>query len=226
MFLLPSTFVLDAAFTSFNCLTFTASLSSTPAVTFLICVLLALKPLSVTNCLLLIVKPSLLIVVWPVVTLFKPVKSFASLTFNLPFSDTTPMLLSDNLDFSVMPPTTSNVWPRSLWINSPESAWKFKPFLVKSVLLSVIFLSTIFNWSSVAAWPLVKFLPSQVMFVKLFTVPAVPLTVTLPELIVPFVPLIVTALAPSPAFTIPVVPLMLIALLPEPKVTLSFNATL
>ena len=63
MFLLPSTFVLDAAFTSFNCLTFTASLSSTPAVTFLICVLLALKPFAVTNCLLLIVKPSLLIVV-------------------------------------------------------------------------------------------------------------------------------------------------------------------
>ena len=70
------------------------------------------------------------------------------------------------------------------------------------------------------------FAGSQEIFVKLFTVPAAPLTVTLPELIVPFVPLIVTALAPSPAFTIPVVPLMLIALLPEPKVTLSFNATL
>ena len=235
MFLLPSTFVLDAAFTSFNCLTLTASLSSTPAVTFLICVLLALKPLSVTNCLLLIVKPSLLIVVWPVVTLFKPVKSFASLTFNLPFSDTTPILLSDNLALSVMPPTTSNVSPRFLWIFVASSPWKFKPLLV----LSVTFWSTDFNWSSVAAWPLVIFAGSQVVLVKLFTVPFAPLTRTLPALILPvtpsiatlpalivlFTPLIVTALVPSPAFTIPFVPSILTALLPEPNVTVSFNAT-
>ena len=49
--------------------------------------------------------------------------------------------------------------------------------------------------------------------------------VTLPELIVPFVPLIVTALSPVPAFTIPVVPLILIAVLPEPNVTSSFKPT-
>ena len=76
--------------------------------------LLASKPLAVTNLLPPIVKPSLLIVVTPVVTLVKPVNSLASLTFNLPFSDTTPMLLSDNLALSEVPPTTSNVSPRSL----------------------------------------------------------------------------------------------------------------
>ena len=239
MFLLPFTLVSDAAFTSFNCLRLTASLSSVPALTFLICVLFALKPLFVTNVLPPIVKPLLLIVVWPVVTLFKPVKSFASLTFNLPFSDTTPILLSDNLALSETPPTTSNVWPRSLWIKSPESAWKFKPFLVKfSVFLSIL-LSTTFNWSSVAAWPLVMCAGSQEMLVKLFTVPFAPLTRTLPALMLPvtpsiatlpalivlFTPLIVTAFAPLPAFTIPVVPSMLTAVLPEPNVTVSFNAT-
>ena len=69
------------------------------------------------------------------------------------------------------------------------------------------------------------FAGSQVVLVKLFTVPFVPLTRTLPALILPVTPLIVTALAPSPAFTIPFVPSILTALLPEPNVTVSFNAT-
>ena len=69
------------------------------------------------------------------------------------------------------------------------------------------------------------FAGSQEIFVKLFTVPFAPLTRTLPALILPVTPLIVTALAPSPAFTIPFVPSMLTALLPEPNVTVSFNAT-
>ena len=51
-------------------------------------------------------------------------------------------------------------------------------------------------------------LGSQVLLVKLFTVPFAPLTKTLPALIEPSVPLIVTALVPSPAFTIPLVPSM------------------
>ena len=80
---------------------------------------------------------------------------------------------------------------------------------------------------------------SQVIFVKLFTVPLAPLTRTLPELILPvtpsiatlpalivlFVPLIVTALLPSPAFTIPFVPSILTAVLPEPSVTVSCKPT-
>ena len=65
----------------------------------------------------------------------------------------------------------------------------------------------------------------QVMLVKLFTVPFAPLTRTLPALMLPVTPLIVTAFAPLPAFTIPFVPSMLTAVLPEPNVTVSFNAT-
>ena len=120
-----------------------------------------------------------------------------------------------------------------------SSPLKFKPFLVKLLPLSVIFLSTTFNWSSVAAWPLVMLLASQVIFVKLLTVPLAPLTRTLPELILPvtpsiatlpavivlFVPLIVTALLLSPAFTIPFVPSILTAVLPEPNVTVSCKPT-
>ena len=62
--------------------------------------LLASKPLAVTNLLPPIVKPSLLIVVAPVVTLVKPVNSLASLTFNTPLLLTTPMLFSESLDAS------------------------------------------------------------------------------------------------------------------------------
>ena len=51
---------------------------------------------------------------------------------------TTPMLPFESLEASICHLWSSNVWPRSLWMASPESPLKFKPFLVKSsVFLSI-----------------------------------------------------------------------------------------
>ena len=56
---------------------------------------------------------------------------------------------------------------------------------------------TTFSWSSVAACPLVILFGSHVLLVSPFTVPAVPLTVTCPALIVPSVPLMLICLEGS-----------------------------
>ena len=84
--------LLATFFTSFNCETFTASLSSVPACKPVI----FLSPISM---------PLSLIVTPPILALFRSLRSFANFTFNVPLpSDSTPILLSDNVP--VAPPLT------------------------------------------------------------------------------------------------------------------------
>ena len=71
--------------TSFNCETFTASVSSLPAFKPVI----FLSPISM---------PLSLIVTPPMSALSRPLRSLANFTFNVPLpSDSTPILLSDNV---------------------------------------------------------------------------------------------------------------------------------
>ncbi|CAM3011486.1 hypothetical protein GLPA100918_10990 [Glaesserella parasuis] len=115
--MLPSldTTSVAAAFTvSFNCFTFTASVSFLPSATLLITLPPLSKPLAVslTSDFLspalvgfLMVIPLSFIVVLPVVTEPSVPKSmfFANFTFNTPFSAITPILLSLNLVVSAPP---------------------------------------------------------------------------------------------------------------------------
>ena len=79
-------------------------------------------------------------VVSPAVTLSKPVNVLANFTFNVPVpSDTTPILLSDNVP--VAPPLTATVSPNFLLIVAPESPSKFKPF---SIVLLIVTISPAF----------------------------------------------------------------------------------
>ena len=97
--------------TSFNCETFTASLSSVPALTPVIFLSPALMPDLVTLGPRLTVKPSLLIMVSPAFTLSTLI-SLANLMSNLSVpSATTPMLPSESLAASVTPPTKLTVSP-------------------------------------------------------------------------------------------------------------------
>ena len=102
--------------------------------------------------------------------------------------------------------------------------------------------ATAFNWSSVAARPVVA-VPFQVVLARPVTWLFVPSTVTLPILavvpvIVPVAPFKVTALAPpvvsvlftpsitdAPIVALPVVPSIVTALAPEPNVTLLLSFT-
>ena len=102
--------------------------------------------------------------------------------------------------------------------------------------------ATAFNWSSVAARPVVA-VPFQVVLDKPPIVLAVPLTITPPILavvpvIVPVAPSKVMALAPpvvnvlltplmteEPIVALPAVPSIVTALAPEPNVTLSLSFT-
>ena len=102
--------------------------------------------------------------------------------------------------------------------------------------------ATAFNWSSVAAWPVVA-VPFQVVLDKPPIVLAVPLTITPPILavlpvIVPVAPFNVTGLTPPvvkvlftpsitevPIVALPAVPSIVTALAPEPNVTLSLSFT-
>ena len=64
----------------------------------------------------IVVVPPVIVVVLPAASVyvaeFKPIKSLANLTFNVPApSDTTPILLSDSLVVSVMPPLIDNTSP-------------------------------------------------------------------------------------------------------------------
>ena len=82
-------------------------MTSPPLATFVICLLPASIPSFTIFGPPVIVTPSVFITVLPVVTLVKPCSSLANLTFSvLDPLDTTPILLSLNLDTSATPPTT------------------------------------------------------------------------------------------------------------------------
>ena len=145
------------------------------------------------------------ITVLPVVTLVKFFNSFDNLTLSAPFADTTPILSSDNL-FASAPPLISNCSPNCLLITVVSSPLKFKPF----AMVLLMFVTT------------VGLSISHVRLVNSFTVPA-PVILTVPALISPVAPLIVTL---SPAVIIPVVPSTTTFLsASEPRVTLSPNPT-
>ena len=129
--------------------------------------------------------------VFPVVTL-STFTFFASLIFSAPFPDTTPMFPSVSFDASA-PPLISSCSPSFLLITAASSPLKFNPFpivvlmFVISLAFFVIFVLlvftpslTVFSWSSVAACPDTGcgLSISQVVFVRPFTVPASPFTVT------------------------------------------------
>ena len=83
--------------------------------------------------------------------------------------------------------------------------------------------ATAFNWSSVAARPVVA-VPFQVVFVKPVTVPVAPSTLT--ELAPPVVIVFATpSTTVEPIVVLPVVPSTVTALAPEPSVTLSLSFT-
>ena len=111
VFLPAFTSVLAALTVLFNCETLTASVSSVPAATPVILLPAALIPALVTLGPPSIVKPSLLMVVSPALTLSTLI-SLANLISNLslPFA-TTPMLPSESLAASVTPPTKLTVSP-------------------------------------------------------------------------------------------------------------------
>ena len=117
--------------------------------------------------------------------------SFFSFTLSFAPSDTTPIFPS--VRSAEAPPLISSLSPSFLLISAPESPPKFSPFpivvlmFVISLAFFVIFVLlvftpslTVFSWSSVAACPCttVGLSISQVVFVRPFTVPASPFTVT------------------------------------------------
>ena len=82
-------------------------MTSPPLATPVICLFPALIPSFTIFGPPVIVTPSVFITVLPVVTLVRLLSSLANLTFSVFIpSDTTPILLSLNLDTSVTPPTT------------------------------------------------------------------------------------------------------------------------
>ena len=106
--------------TSFNCDTFTASLSFTPAATSVIFLSPALIPSFVIEISLAPVPDGVTVKPFPFITVLSPaavlnsadvnpVNSFASFTLIYPVLSTiTPILLSDSLALSDSPPTISN----------------------------------------------------------------------------------------------------------------------
>ena len=120
----------SAAFTSFNWLTFTASVLFVPAFTFVIALLPALIPSLVTLGPLVIVKPSLLMLKLLSPNLIEPASvkliSLDNWTFNLPSLLFTPMLFSVNLVLSA-PPTISTFWLSFFAITLESSVWPSSP---------------------------------------------------------------------------------------------------
>ena len=116
----PPSFIL-LSLTSFNCDTFTASLSFTPAATLVIVLFPALIPSLVTDIGVTPVPDGVTVKPFPFITVFspaavlnsadvKPVNSFASFTFIFPVLSTiAPILLSDSLVLSDTPPSIFNV---------------------------------------------------------------------------------------------------------------------
>ena len=145
-------FVLILPIVSVNCFTLTASVSSVPALTFVILLPPLLSPSVVTDTFFAgsafaIVTPLLFTVVAPVVTEPVSVKSncFASLMSILLPSAFTEILLS--VTSPVAPPAIVNVSPSFLLTAVlPSSPVKFKPPLtvVVKLVISVVFLSTAF----------------------------------------------------------------------------------
>ena len=131
--------VFNSFLASCNWPPFTASLLPAPTVpseTLVIFWSFALIPVGDTYVLPPTVKPLLLIVVPPAVTLSKPLNVFANFTFNVPLpSDSISILPSDNAP--VAPPLTVTVSPNFLLLTAPVSPAKFKP-LSRVVLIVVI----------------------------------------------------------------------------------------
>ena len=136
IFLPAVTVVVAAAVALSNWDLLTASLGSVPSATFVI----LLPPLSRPSFVRLTLLPpaGLIVIPSPLITVLlppfvkvvdvNPCNSFANFTFNVPLpSDTTPILLSDNLAASA-PPLIVTVSPNFLLLTAPVSPAKFKPF--------------------------------------------------------------------------------------------------
>ena len=163
--------------TSFNCETFTASVSSVPALTPVIFLSPALMPDLVTLGPPLTVKPSLLIVVSPAFTLSTLI-SLANLMANLSVpSATTPMLPSESLAVSVTPPTKLTVSPNLRATLFPVSPAKVSGLNACFAVLLIASLTLLTGASFTVIGALVTVTsPAFRPFVSILVLPAVTLS--------------------------------------------------